>query len=417
MALTFSFVSQTTGHLYFDPNQTRSVQIVVKNTSGFTWSKTGANPVRLGTANPHDRASGFYKSGNAGWLSNNRIEMVESTVAHNANATFNFDVTNGVNTRGCYIYREYFTPVQEGVGWFSPDPNLSLDFDCRAISTFYYPWYTKEGHHWSSSVWSSGETTDIPKLSGSTNWPVDDGYYDSGNIDVMNRQMELMTEAGINNVCISYAGHGDITGDVANKFITEMQANWPNMTFCMFMDNMHSVSTAQYDVLNWYNSHPNIRVYDNKGLLLTFGNVTPTDNTRFVQVSCGANATDTGWIFGNWSLSPLKGACGTILARYDDRAVGSASGQPFDRDYTHTEDPNLTSDMFGSQFTTVKNSWFSGTLNQTRIVFFTSWNEYSERLGPIEPHEDRNISGATSPSVADDYLFQKTKTAIAQLKA
>lgn len=108
------------------PGQTGTAYFELRNTGSVTWSRTGANPVRLGTAGPFDRSSAFNQGG-VGWSGPNRIDMVQSTVSPGEVARFEFTITAPSQPGS---YRERFAPVAEGLTWFS-DMGLYLDFVVR----------------------------------------------------------------------------------------------------------------------------------------------------------------------------------------------------------------------------------------------------------------------------------------------
>lgn len=87
----------------------QTVTIKYRNTGVSTWYQTN---VRLGTSNPLDRSSGFY--GGTGWVAPNRIQMQETSVAPNQEATFTFTLTGNPPAGR---YNEYFRLVAEGVAW------------------------------------------------------------------------------------------------------------------------------------------------------------------------------------------------------------------------------------------------------------------------------------------------------------
>ena len=73
------------------PGQQGWLKFRVRNTGSKTWSRGGANPLRLGTASPHNRASPFAVTGE--WLSAGRpTAMNEASVAPGQIATFVFKV-------------------------------------------------------------------------------------------------------------------------------------------------------------------------------------------------------------------------------------------------------------------------------------------------------------------------------------
>lgn len=117
----------TTQEAFYDPSLTKTantsllarntsyyLRIRMLNTGNTTWSNSGANPLRLGTSGPLDRASVFYDSS---WISTNRTAtMLESSVGPGQVATFVFKV----HTPNYYIdQREYFRPVLEGKSWLT----------------------------------------------------------------------------------------------------------------------------------------------------------------------------------------------------------------------------------------------------------------------------------------------------------
>jgi len=95
----------------------------VRNTGNQTWSSSGDNPIYLGTSRTADRETVFYKDGDRGWFSGNRIMMDKKTVKPGDMVNFTFQVT-APQTSG--IYREFFTPIVEKIKWLD-DKNISWD--------------------------------------------------------------------------------------------------------------------------------------------------------------------------------------------------------------------------------------------------------------------------------------------------
>ena len=107
--------------------QAGQFEVRLKNTGEETWTPA---TIRLGTARGFDRIPAFIREdrvgGSAsGWLSANRVSLVESSVAPGQTGTFRF-YYSAPETMPPGIYREYFVPVADGVGWFD-DPDLSWD--------------------------------------------------------------------------------------------------------------------------------------------------------------------------------------------------------------------------------------------------------------------------------------------------
>lgn len=85
----------------------------VKNTGNQTWLRDGAQPVRLGTSRPYDRASVLCDQT---WLSCARpTSMKEVSVAPGETATFEFWIYGSQPGQ----YQEYFVPMVEGVTWMT----------------------------------------------------------------------------------------------------------------------------------------------------------------------------------------------------------------------------------------------------------------------------------------------------------
>ncbi len=104
----------------FFPSQMESGEEVVvwfefKNDSNVTW---GLDETRLGTAEPMDRESPFFKDGN--WLSPSRATGADhSNYSPGAVGRFTF-VAKAPEVTEPTEFTEHFQLVQEGVAWFGP---------------------------------------------------------------------------------------------------------------------------------------------------------------------------------------------------------------------------------------------------------------------------------------------------------
>ncbi len=104
------------------PGETGYLQFQLLNTGTQTWSSTGTNPVRLGTALPQDRASALYVDGQ--WVSPSRAATVSpASVVPGQIGTFTFPVT--VPT-GDGTLHEDFRLVAEDAAWFGPTVSTDL---------------------------------------------------------------------------------------------------------------------------------------------------------------------------------------------------------------------------------------------------------------------------------------------------
>jgi len=96
------------------PGQSGWLVLKIKNTGNTTWNRDGINPIHLGTDVTQDNASPFCA---VGWLGCNRpAKLIEATVTPGQTGTFEWPITVP-NISG--VYREYVTPVMEGVGWLN----------------------------------------------------------------------------------------------------------------------------------------------------------------------------------------------------------------------------------------------------------------------------------------------------------
>lgn len=108
-SLDYEFVGVTYDRQFIAKGQTAIATITLRNTGTTTWKRDGVNRVRIGTENPRDRISRFIQT------PGNRLgDMVQSEVL--PGGTVEFKVKLKAPAREG-VYREYFTPVIEGVSW------------------------------------------------------------------------------------------------------------------------------------------------------------------------------------------------------------------------------------------------------------------------------------------------------------
>lgn len=93
----------------------------IRNTGSQTWYR---NKVNLGTSHGNDRIPIFLREGGdpSGWISGNRVRMLQSSVAPDAVASFVFYMKVPTNI-SAGSYNEYFQPVVEGIKWM-PDKGI-----------------------------------------------------------------------------------------------------------------------------------------------------------------------------------------------------------------------------------------------------------------------------------------------------
>jgi len=116
----YQFVNGVNPPNQISPNDIVSVQIKVKNTSGYTWYSdgnvpSGGHPVRLAT--PAYAGTPFANPADPAWLgTNNQVKMQEASVADGGTATFSFTF-KGPN-QAVNSYQTQWTLVLDGVRFF-----------------------------------------------------------------------------------------------------------------------------------------------------------------------------------------------------------------------------------------------------------------------------------------------------------
>lgn len=151
-----------------DKEEIFETQVFIKNTGNTPWfSATSGCPyliTNLGTDNTRDRVSNFFTNNllwDSGWADTNRITMKTKRVDPGEMAIFSF-WSRAPKTEG--YFREYFTPVIEGVTWidsgkFSTEVrvgNPTIDFEQKQ----YWP-YIEESTDLTSVDLSGGKTIDV----------------------------------------------------------------------------------------------------------------------------------------------------------------------------------------------------------------------------------------------------------------
>lgn len=88
------------------------LQLTVKNTGNTTWLNNGANPIRIGTFGPRDRASKYYDTT---WIAGNRLAVVKQvSTPPGGTATFETWLKAPASTGS---YGEYFNLLAENQAW------------------------------------------------------------------------------------------------------------------------------------------------------------------------------------------------------------------------------------------------------------------------------------------------------------
>lgn len=112
------------------PGQRVYIGFTARNSGNVTWSNTGNNPIRVGTAREIARSSVFADQT---WLGPSRPgAMKEASVAPGGTATFEFWMTAPAATHN--EYKEYFTLLAESRAWM---PDVGMYFGMRVESPRY----------------------------------------------------------------------------------------------------------------------------------------------------------------------------------------------------------------------------------------------------------------------------------------
>lgn len=119
-----AFVSQN-AHPSLAQGQSYQFEVQLRNTGTATWQRGRVN---LGTDRPADRLPVFGQP--AGWMTQNRVILVESSVAPGQLGTFRFTYTVPSNL-AAGTYREYFRPVADGIGWLN---DLGIYWDVTVLA-------------------------------------------------------------------------------------------------------------------------------------------------------------------------------------------------------------------------------------------------------------------------------------------
>ena len=106
-----------------------TVKVYVKNTGNMPWfspdSKCIGARVYLGTTREVDRASAFYNKDSTGWTAANRIRLDASQMRVDPGEAALFTFAGKADSEPS-VYREFFAPVVEGVGWLT-DAEFKVD--------------------------------------------------------------------------------------------------------------------------------------------------------------------------------------------------------------------------------------------------------------------------------------------------
>ncbi|MEK7461355.1 MAG: glycosyl hydrolase [Patescibacteria group bacterium] len=145
------------------PGQTVQMQVVLRNTGSSTWQK---NTVLLGTDRSQDRIPAFIRQ--AGFVTSNRVEFFESSVAPNQTGTFSFSYTIP-NDRAPGVYHEYFRPVAEGITWMD-DMGIFWDVTVQSLADTYHAAWVSQTSYQAALPGQTVQMQVVLRNTGSSTW-------------------------------------------------------------------------------------------------------------------------------------------------------------------------------------------------------------------------------------------------------
>ncbi len=148
--------------------QAYQFEVHLQNTGFQTWRR---GVVNLGTDRAMDRTPLFIREDRvnhqaSGWLSPNRVSLVETTVAPGAIGTFRFFYTVP-NTLPDGLYREYFRPVADGVTWME---DMGIYWDVTVANGQYQASFVAQNAHPTLSTGQSYSFELQLRNTGSATW-------------------------------------------------------------------------------------------------------------------------------------------------------------------------------------------------------------------------------------------------------
>ncbi len=108
-SMDYEFVDLKYDRQFIGRNQTTTATLILKNTGTITWKRGGENRLRIGTENPRDHVSRYIPTPGT-----RLAKMTQAKVKPGETAEFKIKLRAPAREG---VYREYFTPVIEGVSW------------------------------------------------------------------------------------------------------------------------------------------------------------------------------------------------------------------------------------------------------------------------------------------------------------
>jgi hypothetical protein len=207
---SYKWISQS-DYLDLYPEQTARLWVLVENTGTKTWDNTV--PIHLGTSNPLDRNSDFYKPSD--WISANRPAwLTDNTIIKPGDrAVFMFEVT-APKTPG--VYQEYFRPVVENASWLE-DYGIFWQINVKSIESSAGIPHDPDQNYSTNGIYRSELVSqETPKFT------IAQGETKKLNIQIKNVGTATWHNTGNNPIHLG-------TGDPWDRYSIFTNSNWPSV--------------------------------------------------------------------------------------------------------------------------------------------------------------------------------------------
>ncbi|WP_232502303.1 hypothetical protein [Aeropyrum camini] len=291
--------------------------------------------------------------------------------------------------------------------------------DSRLVCFYFYPWYSGDSRHWGDSPQTPVVDVPLP------------GYYDSRDPMVIDWQLGLMGEAGIDCLLVSWWGPGSFEDYAARLLFQRLGDHGLKAAILVepylggdpgLYGEVWWRETLDYIYENFVEKYPeSYLAWEGRPLVLAFNPIgmsyRPLD-PRFTIRIVGNDIDRAG--YQDWDLWPdylspwvsekdveLKVRSDGYVAitpRFDDRVFCEAGVRTGCGE--RLIDPDYSLQAYATQW-----EWVLNNLDKVRLVAVYSWNEYHER-SMVEPHVD-----ATAVNSDPYYLYKLTMDYTSRLEA
>ena len=272
------------------------------------------------------------------------------------------------------------------------------------VGAIFYPWYSvSRRRHWDNTI-------DRPYI----------GYYDSYNNTVIEWQLKLIKNAGIDFIVFSWWGPNSFEDNVTKTLAKYLRKYGIQFTIMLepYLGNEHPeyynksfwANNLEYISKNHVEPYSDIYLFlEGKPLVMAFNPIgmeyNPSSDFPDYTIRITGNDIDSAR-YQDWDYWPdyidpehvtlkiRRNGYVVIIPRYDD---------------THFRDPGRVDQNYTENLYVKEWEWILEHKDAISIVMITSWNEYHERT-MIEPHYDGTVS------IDPFYIYNPTKTYIEKLK-